>query len=387
MDRMVRFRRITLLLLIACSCFVLLGVDASYAAESPIYLQKSPGTFTHPSIFGAKLGRLTINSSTPMYNPTILITGVDSSYNVYLIGPLRWSETGTWNYTKEIQMNVLAVSYPEGLGGTAFIRAIKDKQPLLGGWSNQEVTTTPFYVDIYLVNANDYGGTTNTGLVSNLNSNGAFFKLDSPYTFKNLFNPHFTIGITDALDQGPYVFPEAGAPTQGQFIPIDGVVGQGTTPVVDPNGYTSGEGGNDGFWYGDQDPQPVSYLFSFLENSVSFDLSAAYGNKKKEINTARMEVVNGVVGGEYAQKVTFSTTGTTNSFQLKPVIGDGFGIDFTLYFGSGQVLYGTPILWDELAPAMNTRSLSIGNIDESQVLERVGGGYQVTICITITNND
>lgn len=383
---MIRFRFIMVVVFMLCACFPLLAVSATYTPESPIYLKKSPGIFTNATVFGAKLGRLTITSSAPMYNPTILVTGLTGGYNIVMIGPHRWSLQNQWTFEKEINMNLLTVSYPNGLGGSVFIRAIKDKQPLLQGWSGEQVTTSPFYVDIYLVNMNDYGGTSNTNIAANLNTDGGFFKLDSPYTFKYPFNPHFTVGITNTINQGPYVFPAAGNPTQGEFIPIDGVVGQGTTPVIDPSGYTSGDDEDEGFWYGDGYPQPVNYLFSLLHDSVSFALTDAYGSNKKVINTATMNVQNGAAGQLYSRNLIFTVAGTANSFQLKPVIGEGYGIDFDLYFGNGLVDYGIPTLWGNLTPGINSQSLSIGGIDENQVRQRSSGDYQATIIITITTN-
>lgn len=384
--RLARIRTLILVVLIACGCLPLFGISATYAAEAPIYLKKSPGIFTHPTMFGAKLGRLVITSNEPMYNPTILVTGMGGSYNIWLNGPLRWSEQNAWTMDARIQMNMLTVAYPYGLGGSVFIRAIKDKQPLLQGWSREQVTVSPFYVDIYLLNSNDYGGTSNPGIIANLNSTGAFFKLNSPYVFESLFNPHFTVGITNSLNQGPYVFPETGTPTQGQFIPIDEIVGQGTTPVINPSSYTDGEQDEDGFWYGDDIPQPVLYNFSFQDDSVYMDLDDAYG-QVLEITTVHMQVINGITGQHYKQKVTFTVDGTSNSFELKPTDEEGPGIDFNLYFGPAFVDYGIPILWDGLNPGDNERRLYIGGIDEHQVNQRVSGGYHVTIIANITNAD
>ena len=56
-------------------------------------------------------------------------------------------------------------------------------------------TANPFIVDIYLVNSNDRGGTTDPSQPSNLNTMDADFKLDSLYAFKYPpFAPHFTRG-------------------------------------------------------------------------------------------------------------------------------------------------------------------------------------------------
>ena len=385
-------RRTLVMVLLLTTIMVALtavNVTATYTPESPLYFQKSPGVFTHPTVYGTKLGRLTIVADGPIYNPTILISGIDASYNVVMIGPVRWSVENPWNYNFEVNMNVLAVSYPNGLGGPLAIRAIKDKQPLLGAWSNEQVTTSPFYVDIYLVNCNDRGFTTNPHQEANLNTTGVLFKSDSPFTFKYPFNPYYTVGVTDTISQGPYVFPETGNPTQGQFIPIDGVVGQATTPVVDPSGYTTPEDEGDGFWFGDNPPQTVNFLFSFQYDTFTFDITEAYGNDKKIINVAQMNVQNGVSGTTYKQYLTFTDTGSATTFQLKPDGVSGNHIDFNLYFGTSliPIPYGQAIEWTGLVPNMNYKDLKIGGIQELQVNQCVSGSYKDTITVNITAAD
>ncbi len=368
-------------------------ITATYTPHTPIQLEMSPGIFTDPHMFGTRLGRLEITSTQPIYNPTMLITGVPSSYNVVLVGPHRWHPSNAFDMEKEINMNVLTVSYPNGPGGSVYIMAVKDRQPLFKNYSGVEVTANPFIVDIYLVNSNDHGGTTSPNIQPNLNTSGGEFKLDSHYAFKDPpFAPHFTIGVTDKKDQHGSMFTPTGEPEDGQFIPINNNVGQGTTPVVDPSGViTDPDDDSPGFWYGDitPDPEPVLFFFSFVTDTVSFDINDAYGTKRKEINTANMEVVHGVAGQTYTQKITFTDSGSATNFQLKSSNNSGDTIDFGLFWGSSNnsVPYGVPIDWEDLTPGINTKNLWIGDIDENSVAPLVSGIYVDTIIVNITAAD
>ena len=387
--RFIRVQILSITILILFLNQSLMGsVLASYSPESAIVLQKCPGVFSHPNMFGAKLGRLTVTSDEVMYNPTILVAGMTGGYDIWLIGPYRWDSNNDWEYDKRIQMNLLAVSYPYGLGGGVFIRALSGKQPLLSGWNNEQVVANPFVVDLYLVNSNDNGGTTNTGITPNLNTNGGFFKLDSPFIFETPINYGFTVGITNTLAQGPWVFPASGDPTLGQFIPIDGVVGQGSTPVIDPGSYTDGEPGEViGFWYGDGVPQPVFYNFWFDAPVVNFDLSDAYDTNMKEITKAYLQVVTDDSNCTYTQNIAFTTDDGSERFQLCPDFPGGAGIEFNLFFGTRHVDYGETIQWMNLVRGTNWKELYISGINANEVEQMVSGTYQVTIIANITNAD
>lgn len=386
--RLIRIRVLAIILFTLTSSFPVMGsVIASYSPETAIYLQKSPGVFTHPNMFGAKLGRLTITSDEVMYNPTILVAGMSGGYNIWLVGPHRWDMHKDWVYDKRFQMNLLAVSYPNGLGNSVFIRALSGKQPLLNGWENVQVAVNPLIIDLYLVNCNDYGGTTNTDIAPNLDPTGGYIKLDSPFVFETPINYGFTVGITNTLGQGPWVFPEAGNPTQGQFIPIDGVVGQGSTPVIDPGSYTDGEPGEIGFWYGDGVPQPVFYNFWFDAPVVNFDLSDAYDTNMKEITKAYLQVVTDDSNCTYTQNIAFTTDDGSERFQLCPDFPGGAGIEFNLFFGTRHVDYGETIQWMNLVRGTNWKELYISGINANEVEQMVSGTYQVTIIANITNAD
>ncbi|MFA7129244.1 MAG: hypothetical protein WC136_08755 [Sphaerochaeta sp.] len=377
---------VTLILMFSLS-YSILGVSATYVPEPAIVLKKKPGVFSHPNMFGAKLGRLTITSDEVMYNPTIMVTGLSGSYDIYLIGPHRWDKHNDWDYDKKIQMNLLAVSYTDGTDGSAFIRALNGKQPLLDGEDNVQVDESPFVVDLYLVNSNDHGGTTDTGMAPNLNTNGGFFKLDSPFVFETPIDFRFTVGITDTLGQGPWVFPASGEPTQGQFIPIDGAVGQGSTSVINPGSYTDGEPQDVGFWYGTGTPQQVYFNLYFENPSVTFDLCDAYDGYWKELTDVCIEVGNGKPHKKYKLNIAFTTDDNSGEFQLLPDFIGGTGIPFELMLDEGPVAYGDNIEWRVSGQGLNRKSLFIGGIDASLIDQLVSGVYQVTIFVNITNAD
>lgn len=386
--RFIRVQILSITILILFLNQSLMGsVLASYSPESAIVLQKSPGVFSHPNMFGAKLGRLTITSDEVMYNPTILVSGLSGNYNIWLIGPHRWDIHNKWDYEKRIQMNLLAVSYPNGLGGSVYIRALNRKQPLLNGDNNVQVEKSPFVVDLYLVNSNDYGGTSNTGIAPNLNVSGGFFKIDSPFVFETPIDYSFTVGITDTLEQGPWVFPDSGEPTQGQFIPIDGAVGQGSTSVINPGSYTDGEPQDVGFWYGTGTPQQVYYNIWFEDASVTFELCNADYDDWAELTNVYIEVINGKPHKKYKVNIAFTTDDNSGVFQLLPDFIGGGGIPFELTLDNSPVVYGENIEWRVLGEDVDQKSLCIGGIEASLVDQLVSGVYQVTIVVNITDAD
>lgn len=159
------------------------------------------------------------------------------------------------------------------------------------------------------------------------------------------------------------------------------------TPLLDPSGYTTGDDGEAGYWFGDENaaPKPLNFLFSFLENTVSFTLSEAYGtNNKVTINTAQMQVQNGVSGTTYTQKLTFTDSTNAAAFQLSPTSGSGTPIDFKLYFGGVEMTKGSPHNWTGLVPGMNTKILQVGGINATLAEQRVSGAYSDTITVNIT---
>jgi hypothetical protein len=368
---------------------------ATYVPESPIYLQMSPGVFSHPYSFGAKLGRMTVYHEGPIYNPTILASGL-SGYTVNLKGPFKWWQGAAWDYNFIINMNVLAVAYPNGLGGNVRVTALSGRQHLLEKSKNEQVTVNPFIVDLYLVNTQSSGGIqTNPALEPTLNTTGGMFKIDSPYTFVSPFNPHFTfVGTNDlGTDIGNFTEGLPPDPQHGYIIEINSEDTFDTTPIVDQGGFTAGEGEGDGFWHGDEPPLPLAFFFEMDSGDVSFNIANAFGeNARTYVNKAKMTVENGENNTTYAKKITFTDTNGTNAFMLNPVQGSGTGLEFRLFLGSSaqnnvEMNYGVAHTWTGLVDGLNEKNLYVGGIDADTATLRYSGEYRDTIIVNITNAD
>jgi len=357
------------------------AITATYVLESPIYFSKAPGAFTHPTTFGAKLGRMTVYHTQPLYNPTILTTGLNGP-TVTMKGPFTWYLPNGFNDNYQFSMNVVAVAYYDNGGVRS--TTLSGRQHLLPTSKNQQVTVNPFIVDFYLVNTNVTDPTQPSSLDTGKNG---IFKEKGSYTFVSPvpFNPHFSLAVTNNLSDDIGSFPIGVGPPYsiGSLVAIEGDDSYAVTPVYDTGGTTAENG--DGFYYGDPIPQPVNFLFSFLENTVSFTLSEAYGNNNKvTINTAQMQVQNGVSGTTYTQKLTFTDSTNAAAFQLSPTSGSGTPIDFKLYFGGVEMTKGSPHNWTGLVPGMNTKILQVGGINATLAEQRVSGAYSDTITVNIT---
>jgi len=368
------------------------AVTATYTPEIPIYFTKSPGVFTQPTIIGAKIGTITMVSEGPIYNPGLMTIG-EFSGNIPMYAYHR-----NWDgvpYTKKsFNFYFVVVAYPYGRGGSMIISTPHEtKWPIAGATTGVTINVSPFYVDLYIINSNPSN-------VSNPSSVVGYVPLPedlepgSSITFVNPFNPYFTVGVGSDSTNGVYNYAQGpgGSLTQGtengSYVPIDGVSGADSTPLVDEGSFTSGENQDDGFWFGDNPPKPLNFLFSFLHNTVNFDLSDAYeGKSDLYLNTARMVVENGVTGTTYKQKITFTDIWGGPTFQLKPD-QDSDGIDFNLVFGSKPVNYGDGDDWENLVPGPNNEKiLYIKGIKPSQVNQRVSGEYTDTIIVNITAAD
>ena len=293
-------------------------------------------------------------------------------------------------------MAVVMVTYVGSLGSTPYLRTLwSSTQSLFPEENNLEITTSPVYVDFYLVNTNSTGRERSTGLPANLDTGNKKFDLSTQYTFNNPFNPTYALGVTLTKEGGLYQIPSSGEITNpnATFVEIDGVSGSGTTSFMGNNALTDTAGANNnqtGFWNGVEEtpPPPVNFVFSFQNDIATFNLSEVYGvNNTKTINVAQMDVQNGVAGTTYKQSLTFTDSGTDQSFQLKAVGGSGNTIGFNLYFGSSTtpIPYGQAIEWTGLVPNMNYMDLKIGGILESEVNKRISGSYSDTITVNITS--
>lgn len=372
-----------LLLMVFLPVCLLAGptVTASYTAQSPIYLEISPGVFTHPTVIGARLGRFAITSpNNKIYTPAFVNTG-EVAENIQLTGLYKNWAGGAYYTKTDLNFKVISVAYPAGLGGAPILQTIYGGRWPVISWDAVTITANPFYVDLYLVNTNSL----NPNSAASLNSNAQYYRLDTPYTFTTSFNPIFSLAVADdaTTDVGTYA-PGNGETitSDGAYVVTDGVAGPNVTPILDSGSMTAPHG--DGFYYGDGPVLP-SFAFAFMHASVSFNLDAAYGSNRVTINQAQLSVVNGVAGTTYSQMLTFSDTSTAATFQLFPTEGAGTPIDYQLFFGSDPIPKGTPFQWQNLNPGMNTKDLKVGGIVESSVADKVSGTYSDTITVTITN--
>lgn len=376
-------RGILTLSLMLISAFLMADpiITASYTPQSPIYLELSPGVFTHPTVIGAKLGRFAITSQTnEIYTPAFVNTG-EVAGNIALTGLYKNWAGGAYYTKTDLNFKVISVAYPYGLGGTPLLQTIFGGRWPIISWDPITITANPLFVDLYLVNTNSL----NPNSSASLNSNGQFYRLDTPYTFTTSFNPIFSLAVADDPNTGVGDYAPGNGETinsSGSYVVTDGVAGPNVTPILDSGSMTAPDG--DGFYYGDGPVLP-SFAFAFMHASVSFNLDAAYGSNRVTINQAQLSVVNGVAGTTYSQMLTFSDTSTAATFQLFPTEGAGTPIDYQLFFGSDPIPKGTPFQWQNLNPGMNTKDLKVGGIVESSVADKVSGTYSDTITVTITN--
>lgn len=248
-------------------------------------------------------------------------------------------------------------------------------------------------MDLYLINKNP-DSTTNPGSVVATNPPAYYIEPASAITFVSPFNPTFSVGVGSSDEKGVYDYAQGPAggltpgTSNGSYVAIDGVEGPDSTTLIDPGGFTSNEAGSsdNGYWFGTEAPQNLNFLFSFLENTASFTLSDAYGtNSKVTINTAQMQVQNGVTGTTYTQKLTFTDSTNDAAFQLSPTSGSGSPIDFKLYFGNEEIEKGKSKNWTGLVNGMNTKILQVGGINATLAEQRVSGAYSDTITVNITS--
>jgi len=375
---------IGLVLLVSMST-IMGAVSAVYTPESQIVFQITPGPFTHSSVLGAKLGTFVITSTTgEIYSPSLVHIG-DASSHIPVTGLMRNWETGDYVLDSNA-FQIICVSYPNGLGAEPVLRVLwNDVEPIV---DNQcTIYQTTFHVELYLVNTLNTNRHAESGYRP-----ASFFKPNSPYSLPSNFNPVFSLGVAESPNinvgwytSGSTIDPDAGL---GEYVVTNGQQGPESTPIIGPGAYTDPNNpGSPGFNYGDP-PQVLNFLFSFLYNTVNFDLSDAYvGKPNLYLNTAQMDVQNGVAGTTYKQKITFTDIWGGPTFQLKPD-ADSDGIDFSLVFGSKPVDYGVADNWENMVPGPNnTKDLYIRGIDSSQVNQCVSGEYCDTIIVNITAAD
>ena len=370
------------LLLFNISLPLVATVSATYTPEVPIYFDIAPGLFTHNTVIGAKLGTFTITSTdSEIYTPAFVNTS-EVGGTITLTGLYKNWEGGTYYTRTDLAFKIISVAYPYGYGGTPILQTIYGGRWPIVGWGPLTVTANPFFVEVYLVNTNDL----NPDSPANLGTNGQFYRLDTPYTFTNTFNPIFSLAVAEdaETDLGTYA-PASGntiKENKGDYVETDGITGPEATPIVDPGSFTTPEG--DGFYYG-VGPVLPSFNFSFISPEVTFDLADAYGTDKVILDQAQIEVINGVEGDEYEQVLTFTDQSSAAEFEFFPVEGSTTPIAYQLYLGTDPVQKGTPIEWENLLPGVNSKDIAVGGINALLVADIVSGTYEGTITVTISN--
>ena len=360
-------------------------VTATYLSESAITLDISPGPFTHPTVLGAKLGTFVITSTTgEIYSPSLVNIG-EASDQIPLTGFMKDWATGPFELGTN-DFYILSVAYPNGFGSEPVLQVLYDNLRPIISWQSNTVYANPFYVELYLVNTNSTNRNAQSGWRP-----ASYFKLDSPFSLPVGFNPRFSVAVADSpnTNVGSYTTGSGSVKeSQGSYVTTDGSSGPDNTPILDPGSYTNPDDPDTpGFYYGEV-PVAESFLIDFLIPESNFELSNAYGSNRVTINEARIEVMNGIQGTNYAQQFTFTDQSQDSSFQLFPSIGSGAPINFNLYLENQQIEKGTAYTWSGLQPdVLNTRNIRIGGISETEVMNKVSGTYTATITVSITNPD
>ncbi|MGH0051789.1 MAG: hypothetical protein ACQ5SW_00165 [Sphaerochaetaceae bacterium] len=356
-------------------------VTAEYIPEAPIYFEVSPGIFTHPTVLGAKLGTFIVTSDTgEFYSPAMVGIG-EASGAIQVTGMMKDWENDLFIPNRTNDFYIFTAAYPNGFGSEPVLNVLYNNVRPVIDWGTVTITANPFYVELYLVNSNNFQ---NRHAQSGWRK-AQYFKLDTPYSLPAGFNPQFSIAVANDpyTNVGTYTS-DTGTVNEslGSYVTSNGVSGPDNTPIVGPGGFTDPDGG-EGFYYGDGPTLP-SYLFSFRDHTASFTLADAFGSNRVTLNEARIEVLNGETGGNYAQLLTFSDTNPTTSFMLLHEIVDD-SITYQLFLGNESITKGLPLLWDNLAPGLNTKDLKIGGINANDAQSKVSGDYRDTITVNITN--
>ncbi|HPY12360.1 MAG TPA: hypothetical protein PLH14_07505 [Sphaerochaeta sp.] len=378
-----------ILILVALPFGVWGTVTAVYTPEPQIAFEIAPYPFTSNTVLAAKLGRITMTSTTGViYTPSFV--QISSASGAVSVRGLMKGDAGGDFVQGSQDFYTYSVAYPNGLGAEPVLQVLYGNVwPIIQN-DSCAITTLPFYVDIFLVNMNIVDRHAAVGYRP-----ASYFKENSPYTLPSNFNPTFVVAA--AARSGVSVGWYAGAgtitdPNLGAYVTTEAPGGTGTTtPVIGPRAYTSDPNNpnSPGLIYGDPPTQPTTptYEVFFEASQADFTISDAYTGKVR-INTAKIKVLDGVEGQTYARDIIFTDSGTTNSFQLKSSEGAST-ISYDLYFETAnkKVNYGERISWSDLVPfpLINERGLWIGGIKKNEVDQRLSGSYSDTIYVNIVS--
>src|SRR5690554_2546990 len=276
-------KRIALLFTLLLLPFGLLAsITATYTPEPYLAFKEKPGPWTSNTVMGAKLGTFTVTTTgnDKIYSPVMGST-IEVNGGVEVTGLMKRYAAGPFEPNSTQKFYVITVSYPNGRGSAPNLQVVGGTHWPLLSWDAVTVNANPFYVDLFLVNHNT--ASTSHVVVYRPTS---YFKLDTPYSLPQDFNPHFSIltANNSTTNAGTYMTNNDGTPNnQGSYIPTDNDNGSGqsgpdNTPIVNPGAYTDPDNpGSPGIIYGDP-PVAVGYDVSFVQgNSVSFTLHDAIG--------------------------------------------------------------------------------------------------------------
>lgn len=360
------------------------AIEARYIPESNITFEVKPGPWTHPSVIGAKLGTLTITSSTgEIHNPGIVHVN-EIPGTIYIRGLARTWSGGT-PVLSDIQFWIMTLTYING-GGNPIVQAMYSGRWPLISWSNHTIYASSITVEFYLVNTNNLG----FGERAASNFTADLFELNTPYLLPAGFNPYFSVavGLSTSHNVGWYADGNGNVnPNLAVYVPVDGVAGADSTPLFGPGSFTNPDNPNvPGFLYGDL-PDPPVFLLYFQYPSVSFTVDQAIGSRRVTINQANLVVQNGEEGKTYSLDLKFKDNSNKEGFMLLPPFYPAYGLAYDLYFDGRRVREDVPITWEGITPSNlnNTKELQIGGINETVAMSLLEGTYSGTITVTITN--
>jgi len=354
------------------------AITATYTPEPYLHFEVQPGPYTSDTVLGAKLGTLeAFTDGEEIYSPAWGSTS-ENFWPAYVSGPMRFYPGGPliqWTY----EFHIMSVAYRHGYPGQPTITKVDyPYSPIIDNGPIQ-VKVSPFRVELYLVNTDS----TNRNIkVKPPELPASYFEPNEVYTLTPMFNPVYSFVV--ANQKGTKVNEMMnwwdGEPNQnGSYVSVDGNAGENSIDIA--TGLSP-----DGVPYGDP-PDMVSFSVFLTNQSTEFNLSEAVGTNRKEVNTMRIIVSNGIAGANYSQEVIFTDTSPgSEDFMLLPEESGPTSIPFKLYFDSMEVEKGAIITWSNLQDGSdNTKTIRIGGIDQNIIDSLASGTYSDTINVEIRN--
>lgn len=335
-----QFKRLLISLLVILASHALSAeITARYDIEPILFF--GPGTTPFSSNdYVAKLGTLSFSSSSgQLFDPTMI--GINTSVNFVFNGMMDQGR-------KEDSVFRLASKYTVN-GKTSWIRL--DHGNLVNSLTNENgnLNTNPFIAEIYLI----------SDQAANRYVEGEIYEWVS--------GSFGSFSLVSKQSGNTYV----GVPVGGSTEPISYLPDGGSIPDPIP--------------YGEPEAQ-VRYLLS-IHNQDAFTIADAYGTKRVQIATAKIQLENAIQSSTttYGVNVTFRNELGTQSFMLNHSdAAVDFPIPYKLYFGDTLVVGNEMIEWGPLAPVNeNTRPILVTDISQSRAEMALEGNYSDTIYIDI----